>query len=330
MKKILLIQTGGTIAMSAKGNGVELDPNSWATLLYKQIPELTQLAKIDTNPLFFEDSSDLNADHWVSLANCIETNYSKYDGFVVLHGTDTMAYTASALSFGLQYLSKPVIFTGSQVPMSNIRSDAKRNLINSIEMATLPLQEVAICFNDHVFRANRSTKMSIGDFDAFASPNFAPLAQIGLDITLNVQPKELAAPFHNNAAYSNEVFILTVHPSMNPDFLDYIDLNKVRAVIVRSFGSGNFPIKGPFNLLPFFEKCRDNDVVVALISQADFDAVNLTKYPAGREAKKVGAISCSDMTLEAALTKMMYLLAHYTSKKQIEEAFQKSLAGEVS
>lgn len=330
MKKILLIQTGGTIAMSAKGEGVELDPDSWSDLLYKQIPELAELAEIHTYPLFFEDSSDLNADHWVNLARCIDSNYLEYDGFVVLHGTDTMAYTASALSFGLQNLDKPVIFTGSQVPMSSIRSDAQRNLINSIEMATKPLHEVAICFNDHVFRANRSTKMSIGDFDAFASPNVPPIAQIGLNIELKVSPKETIAPFYNNAMYSNEVFILTVHPSMNTAFLECINLTKLRAVIVRSFGSGNIPIKGTFNLLPFFEKCRENGVIVAIISQADFDAVDLTKYPAGREAIKAGAISCRDMTLEAALTKMMYLLARYESKAEIEEQFQLSLADEVT
>ena len=327
MKKILLIQTGGTIAMSAKGEGVELDPEAWSDLLIKQIPELEELAEITTYPLFFEDSSDLNAEHWVNLAKCIDVNYEKYDGFVILHGTDTMAYTASALSFSLQNLSKPVIFTGSQVPMSSVRSDARRNLINSVEMATTELQEVGICFNDHVYRGNRATKLSIGDFDAFGSPNLDPIAEIGLNIELNVEPKKLIPAFENSAAFSNEIFVLTVHPSLSMNILDCLDLTKLKAIIVRTFGSGNFPMKGEYNMIPFFEKCRDHDVIVAIVSQADYDAVDLTKYPAGRAALKAGAIPGGDMTLEAALTKMMFLLAHSDSKEYIETQFQIPMAG---
>ena len=330
MKKILLIQTGGTIAMSAKGEGVELDPEAWSDLLIKQIPELEELAEITTYPLFFEDSSDLNAEHWVNLAKCIDVNYEKYDGFVILHGTDTMAYTASALSFSLQNLSKPVIFTGSQVPMSSVRSDARRNLINSVEMATTELQEVGICFNDHVYRGNRATKLSIGDFDAFGSPNLDPIAEIGLNIELNVEPKKLIPAFENSAAFSNEIFVLTVHPSLSMNILDCLDLTKLKAIIVRTFGSGNFPMKGEYNMIPFFEKCRDHDVIVAIVSQADYDAVDLTKIPAGRAALKAGAIPGGDMTLEAALTKMMFLLAHSDSKEYIETQFQIPMAGELT
>lgn len=168
--------------MSAKGDGVELNPDAWSDTLVERVPQLGELAQIQTLPLFFEDSSDLNHTHWVQLAECINSHYDEFDGFVVLHGTDTMAYTTSALSYAFQNLGKPVIFTGSQVPLSSIRSDARRNLINSIEMATSNLQEVAICFNDHVYRGNRATKLSIGDFDAFGSPNLDPLATIGLEI----------------------------------------------------------------------------------------------------------------------------------------------------
>src|SRR5690606_36674789 len=146
------------------------------------------------------------------------------------------------------------IFTGSQVPMSNIRSDAQRNLINSIEMATTNLQEVAICFNDHVYRGNRATKMNIGDFDAFGSPNIPPVAEIGLDIKSNISPRTITEPLSVKAAFSNELLVLTVFPSLNTEFLLRLDLSKIRAIVVRSFGSGNFPIKGEFSLLPFFEK----------------------------------------------------------------------------
>lgn len=329
MKKILLIQTGGTIAMNAKGAGVELDPESWSKVLYKEIPELSEIAEVTTFPLFFEDSSDLSASHWIQLAGCIEEKYDSFDGFVILHGTDTMAYSASALSFGLQNLDKPVIFTGSQLPMSTIRSDARRNLVNAIELATMDFKEVGICFNDALYRGNRATKLSIGDFDAFGSPNFSPLADIGIQIETRVSAKFGSGKLDNRAEYSDEVFVITAHPNLNPELLDGLNLNKIRAVILRAFGSGNFCIKGKNSLLPFLDKCRENDVVVAIVSQADYDSVDLMQYTAGRAALKHGAIGGNDMTLEAALTKLMFLLAHYESKTDIEELFQKSIVGEL-
>jgi len=329
MKKILLIQTGGTIAMNMQEGKVRLDLDQWSQLLDRQFPELAQLADIDTLPLFFEDSSDLNPSHWLQLASQIEKNYTDYDGFVILHGTDTMAYTASALSFGLRGIQKPVIFTGSQVPMSNIRSDARRNLVNSIELATYPIREVAICFNDKLYRANRTTKMSIGDFDAFSSPNIPPLAEIGLNIRLGDHLLSSSKPFENTCSYNRDVFVLTVYPGMNIDFLECLDLSSLKGLVVRAFGSGNFPVKGAAGLLPFFEKCINHDVILAIVSQADYDAVDLGKYEAGRLAEQAGALSGSDMTLEAALTKLMYLLATNTSKTDIKRKFTQNLAGEV-
>ncbi len=316
--------------MSAKGEGVELNPEAWSGTLVDRVPELQELAEIQTFPLFFEDSSDLNSLHWKELALCIQSNYEKYDGFVILHGTDTMAYTASALSFALMNLAKPVVLTGSQVPLSSIRSDARRNLINSVEMATTDLQEVAICFNDHVYRGNRATKLSIGDFDAFGSPNFPLLAEIGLNIELNVEAKKLLPSFHVQPKFDNSLLVLTVFPSLNTDFLMRLDLSKLKALIVRSFGSGNFPMKGEFNLLPFLEKCAEHNVIVVFVSQADYDAVNLSKYPAGRKALEAGAISGADMTLEAALTKMMWLLGNYEDIEVIKKLYQKDLAGELT
>lgn len=330
MKKILLIQTGGTIAMSAKGEGVELDPEAWSGTLVDRVPELNELAEVHTKPLFFEDSSDLNAVHWKELALCIESNYDSFDGFVILHGTDTMAYTASALSFALMNLAKPVILTGSQVPLSSIRSDARRNLINSIEMATTDLREVAICFNDHVYRGNRATKLSIGDFDAFGSPNYPVVAEIGLNIEMTSDQKISDAFLEVLPGFDNSLVVLTVFPSLNTDFLMRLDLSKLKAIIVRSFGSGNFPMKGEFSLLPFLNKCKEHGVIVVFVSQADYDAVDLTKYPAGRKALEAGAISGGDMTLEAALTKMMWLLGNYEEEEIIKKLFQADLAGELT
>lgn len=316
--------------MNIQQGKVELDPANWQKLLDDQFPELAKIAHIDTIPLFFEDSSDLNPSHWIELAAQIEQNYAAYDGFVILHGTDTMAYTASALSFALNNLGKPVIFTGSQVPMSNIRSDARRNLINSIEIATCDIPEVAICFNDHVYRGNRATKLSIGDFDAFGTPNLLPLAEIGLTIDLSKQIISSPGELKNSASFNNDLVILTVHPGMNMDYLNCLDLSKIRAVIIRTFGSGNFPMKGTYSLLPFMRTCAEREVIVAIVSQADYDAVDLSKYPAGRKALETGAISGCDMTLEAASTKMMYLLANFNDINDIKEKFQRSIVGELT
>lgn len=330
MKQILLVQTGGTIAMDIIMGEPRLDPSKWSEVMYKEIPELSQIAEIDIKQLFFEDSSDIDPDHWSRLIRFIEKQYDTYDGFVILHGTDTMAYTACALSFGLQNLSKPVILTGSQVPMSNIRSDARRNLVNAIEMATLPLNEVAICFNDFVYRGNRATKMSIGDFDAFDSPNFPPLAEIGLHIEIRKHLGATNEPLHCSPEFDNTVFLLKTFPGLNPSILNRIDLSNIRALVVEAFGSGNFPVQGDANLLPFFKQCIENDTLLIITSQAAYDSVELDKYHSGRKALEIGALGAGDMTTEATLTKIMYLLANYSSNEEIKARFTKNIVGELT
>lgn len=330
MKNILLIQTGGTIAMDITHGEPKLDPSKWSELLYKEIPELSEIAEISIKQLFFEDSSDVSPEHWARLIDFISDIYEDYDGFVILHGTDTMAYTASALSFGLQNLNKPVILTGSQVPMSNIRSDARRNLINAIEMATLSLNEVAICFNDFVYRGNRATKMSIGDFDAFASPNFPPLAEIGLHIEINGHLPASNQPLQTYSAFNDQIYLLKIFPGLKVSMLDHIDFSEVRALVIEAFGSGNFPLSGRNSLLPFFERCIREDTVLIITSQADYDAVELEKYESGRKAKDLGAISAKDMTTEATLTKIMYLLGNYSSDDEVKSLFRQNIAGELT
>lgn len=331
MKQILLIQTGGTIAMDiGEEDRPELDLSRWSEILYKEIPELSGIAHIDVARIFFEDSSDIGPAHWAELIRFISGNYTRYDGFVILHGTDTMAYTASALSFGLRNLNKPVILTGSQVPMSSIRSDARRNLINAIEMATLPLREVAICFNDFVYRGNRSTKMSIGDFDAFASPNFPPLAEIGLNIKLNITNEATGLPLDTYTEFSSQVFLLKIFPGLGTGFLNQIDLDRVRALVIEAFGSGNFPLRGKDSLLPFLEKCISQNVMLIITSQAAYDAVDLDKYESGRKAKEMGAISAGDMTTEATMTKIMHLLGTASSTHEITQLVQTNIVGEIT
>ena len=307
----------------------QLDPDRWSEVLYREMPELSKIADIEVQSIFFEDSSDLSPEEWTKLAERIENEKENYSGFVILHGTDTMAYTASALSFALPDVDKPVILTGSQVPMSRIRSDAKRNLVNSIELATLPVPEVAICFNDHLYRGNRSTKMSIGDFDAFASPNYPPLAEIGIHIELseNIRTiKKKNQGFHPE--FSDRVFVLKIYPGLNPQLLDTIQLDGVEAVILEAFGTGNIPVKDKYNLIPFVERCRMKDCHVLVTSQAAYDAVDLNLYQSGRELDKLGALSAGEMTMEATLTKTMNLLAMNLSERDFSIRFCSSAAGE--
>ncbi|MEX2463966.1 MAG: asparaginase, partial [Balneolaceae bacterium] len=329
MKKILLLQTGGTISMHFEQGSTELNPDKWIHVLYKEMPELQQIAHIDIENIFFEDSSDINHTHWTRLAGVIAKNIDRYDGFVILHGTDTMAYTASALSFTLRNLTKPVILTGSQVPMSTIRSDARRNLVNAVELATCEINEVAICFNDHLYRGNRSSKMNINDFDAFSSPNYPPLAEIGIKIQLspngfrNQTGKVQLLPHFDDA-----IHVIRLFPNLNPAMLDCLDLTRTKAVIFEAFGIGNMPIKGEYSMLPFVEKCIENNCHIIITSQAAFDAVNLDVYKSGKMLKKLGGLSAGDMTMEATITKSMHLLGLNLPNSEFREQFMNNLAGE--
>lgn len=332
MKKILLLQTGGTIAMKLDSNGPELDPDKWGDLLQKEIPELSEIADLQVEKVFFEDSSDVNRTHWKKLAHAIRDHYDDADGFVILHGTDTMAYTASALSFALTGISKPIIFTGSQVPMSKIRSDARRNLVNAVELATHDIPEIAICFNDHLYRGNRSTKMSIGDFDAFASPNYPLLAEVGLDIQISdrVMMNSPTEPLACHPEFDDAVHVIKVYPNLRVPMLNAMDMSGIKAVIFEAFGSGNIPMKGEYNLLPFMEACRNSGCHVIITSQAAYDAVDLTQYASGKKAATLGALSAGEMTMEATITKTMHLLANTESDSEFRERFEADLAGERS
>lgn len=336
MKKILLIQTGGTIAMNLSKDQIRhLEPAESDDAIYNKIPELSELANLDTVRPFFEDSSDISLPHWQKLSQCICKYYEDYDGFVILHGTDTMAYTASALSFALHNQRKPIIFTGSQVPMASLRSDARRNLVNAVEMATLQLPEVAVCFNDFIYRGNRSTKMSIGDFNAFASPNYPPLAKIGLNIRLNrdliARKKDYLPELPSfPVKFNRNVLLLKIYPGMQTKLLNQLDLNGIRAIVIEAFGSGNFPLSKEMGVLSFFEQWVEAGITLVITSQAPYDAVDLTKYESGRAAAELGAVSAGDMTTEATLTKIMYLLGQNTTNGDLISAIQTNIAGELT
>ncbi len=331
MKRILILHTGGTITMQMHVNQRDSSkkPSVFNLDFFdEQMPGLREIAELESNTLFLEDSSNMVPDHWVQLANAIEGQYGTFDGFVVLHGTDTMAYTASALSLAFENLSKPVVFTGSQVPLSNRRTDARRNLINSVELATLALPEVCICFNDRVYRGNRATKISIGDFDAFASPNHPVLAEFGLNLDIRSQYKPAPGAFRNNARYDSRVQLVKLFPGMDCSRAIPHDTAEVRALVIEAYGSGNLPVGDTHRLLPSLKNYVDNGGIVIITSQAVYDEVDLDKYEGGRQAKKLGAISAGDMTTEACITKIMYLLAHHDDAVTIRDLFRENLAGE--
>ena len=364
-KRISLIQTGGTIAMKPDGRGVVLDPDAWEDTLHKQMPELKSIADITPHRLFLEDSSDLTPAHWTRIAQYIAREQDRCDGFVILHGTDTMAYTASALSYALIGLERPVILTGSQVPLHALRSDARRNVVNAVELATRDFHEVAICFHDTLYRGNRATKVSIGDFGAFASPNHPPLARIGLEIQFSPgsqAPSGSIRPPRRDQAllershsghraesgrtwpdllsrdpglrtlqFDERVVVLKLVPGLDPDLLlNVADPDRVRVILLEAFGSGNFPSAGTHSILPVLQAWRSRGIDVVIGSQAAHDAVDLSTYRSGRAALELGVLSAGDMTLEAALTKSMFLLGNLSDSSQFPVLFAQNLAGERS
>lgn len=333
MKRVLIIQTGGTILMQSdmlSPAEVRPDPELSKGYLLREVPELSKIADLEVVSPFYKDSSNITPTDWIQLAECIAHHYSRFDGFVILHGTDTMAFSASALSYALRPLTKPVIFTGSQVPLTTLRSDAHRNLINAVEIATMAVPEVGIVFGDKLFRGNRATKMSIGDFDAFTSPNLSPLAEIGLQIQFSDALRRKGPTFHNTASFCSEVYIMKVFPGLRTSYLQHLLTSGVKGILVEGFGSGNFPVLPDDNLAHFFEECIENGIILAMCSQAPFDAVDLSKYESGRIADKIGILSAGAMTLEASVTKLMYLLAHTNDPEMVRSQFVTDLAGELT
>jgi L-asparaginase len=331
-KRLAVLQTGGTIAMHPEANEALGFPESRpADHIQTTVPEVFNLADLHFYDLFFEDSSNLNPTHWDKITGALDTLWDHFDGFVILHGTDTMAYTASALSFSIAGINKPVILTGSQIPIANFRSDAKRNLINAVEVATLDIPEVAICFNDAVYRGNRASKLSIADFNAFASPNFAPLATIGLHISVNDalirQPVSASKRPEFLYGFADGIFVLHLFPGFNPARVTPL-LEHITGLVIEAYGCGNSPVNGAHSILPLISQCNERSIPVVMASQAVYDAVDLTKYDSGMRTAELGVWSASDMTIEAAIVKLMFVLKHTSAADMGKELYHLNIAGE--
>ena len=338
---ILLIYTGGTIGMKEDPTVQALVPFNFSQIL-EEVPELNKFAyKIDTftfDPLI--DSSDVEPSLWISLAGLIEDKYDDYDGFVILHGTDTMAYSASALSFMIEGLTKPVIFTGSQLPIGMPRTDGKENLISSVEIAAAKdenghaiVPEVCICFDNILMRGNRTTKINSDNFRAFRSENCPPLAEAGINIRYNrseiIYPQdwEKRPVFHKEL--DTRVSILKLHPGITPQVVrSILCSNGPRAVIIETYGAGNAPSKEWF--LNLVREAASMGKILLNITQCIAGSVNMDIYATGKCLKEAGVANGYDSTTESALAKLFHLMGISDSNEDVQNGLENNLRGEIS
>jgi L-asparaginase len=334
-KRIYVAYTGGTIGMQHSAQGFIPVPG-FLTSTVKAMPEFyrSEMPDFDIheyNPVI--DSSDMTPAHWLEIAKDIQQNYELYDGFVVLHGTDTMAYTASALSFMLENLQKPVIITGSQIPLAQLRSDGQVNLLNSLYLAAYyPIAEVALYFNNQLFRGNRATKADADGFNAFASPNYPPLLEAGIHIEVN-SGVLAELPKHPEVLRIAEITpqpisVVTLYPGISPDVIKNMAAAPVRALIIKSYGVGNAP-QDP-QILAALTDAAQRGTVIVNCTQCFKGKVNMGGYATGHALALCGVSSGHDMTLEAALTKLHYLLSQPLTSEQIRVKIEQNLRGELS
>ena len=336
--KILLVYTGGTIGMMKDYETGALKAFDFKKLL-KRIPELHLLdCKIDTvsfkKPI---DSSNVQIEHWQKIATIIEEKYDFFDGFVILHGSDTMSYSASALSFMLENLSKPVVFTGSQLPIGDLRTDAKENLITAIQLASLQekgksvFNEVCLYFEYKLYRGNRTTKISAEHFNAFTSPNFPELAESGVHLKVNknlLLKNEGNKKLKVNTSFDDNVAVLKLFPGINKNVLSSVlKTPNLKGIVLETYGSGNAP-----TLNWFISELADaikNNIYVINVTQCSGGSVNMGQYETSTELKNIGIVSGKDITSEAAITKLMYLLGQKVSTKVFKTIFETPLRGEM-
>lgn len=338
--RVLLIYTGGTIGMGRNAQTGALEPLDFNHLV-SAMPEF-QLLQTDIDVYQFTppiDSSDMSPRLWAHLVRIISNNYDSYNGFVVLHGTDTMAYTASALSFMLENLTKPVILTGSQLPIGLLRTDGKENLVTSIELASMrdndghsPIPEVCVYFSGRLLRGNRSTKQNADGFNAFDSFNYPHLCDAGVNFEFHrhhIRKPDFNKPMVPHFSMSPDVMVFSLFPGIQEKMLrSLLDIKGLRGIVMRSFGSGNAPHHPWF--LKLLKEASESGIIVVNISQCVSGFVEMSRYDAGYQLQKCGVISGHDATVEAAVTKLMFLQAQYNDYHLVRNYMSKNLAGEMT
>jgi L-asparaginase len=330
MKRILLIHTGGTFGMNPIAPAKTLRPGKIEQDIIDHLPVLNEIAHMEFQIPFNLDSSNIGPAEWSAVYDIIAAKYNDFDGFVVIHGTDTLVYTATVMSYLFARNKKPIIFTGAQRPLSAIRSDARSNLINAVELATKDIPEVAVCFNNKLFRANRTRKLSIESYHGFESPNYPALATIGLNIQLRPQyfltdPARIKL----QAKFSRDILIISLYPGS--DYKIYMDMleHPLSSIVIAGFGAGNLPERDP-NWIEFIRTAKNEGKTVYICSQSPHGTVDLNLYECGRKAMEAGALSLFDMTLEAAVVKLMLVNANYQDNQKRKTVMLNSLAGELT
>ncbi len=332
MSSVLMINTGGTICMTRSENGYCPDRTAFREALSEmpelRSPDMPRWDVLDAEPLL--DSSNMTVDDWNRLGSLVADNYDRYDGFVILHGTDTMAYTASALSFMFEELGKPVILTGSQIPLCELRSDGKDNLITSLLIAgSGRVREVCIYFGGELLRGNRAVKYSADGFIAFKSPNCPALASAGIDIrysdSLLLPPP--SGTFRLQRLERNPIGVIKVFPGIQFELFGSIMTESLRGVVIETFGAGNIPTSAAA-LLPIMEKAFKNGTVVVVCTQCPQGTVTLGAYETSSALKNAGAVSGGNMTTEAAVAKLYYLLSKNYDTRTVCALMEQGLRGE--
>lgn len=338
-RSVLIIYTGGTIGMVKSPETNTLIPMDFSNIRNK-VPEL-KMFDFDVHTITFDppiDSSEMCPEIWARLARVIRDNYQSYDGFVILHGTDTMAYTASALSYMLHNLQKPVVLTGSQLPMGTIRTDGKENLIAALEIAAAQehesaiVPEVCIFFQAKLYRGNRTTKYNAENLMAFRSENYPALAEVGIDIKYSypyIRYVVMAGKFCISEKMDSNVAVLKLFPGITQAAVHAtLNVPGLRGVVLETFGSGNAPTSDWF--ISELKDAVARGVVIVNVTQCMAGNVEMWRYDTGRHLQEIGLVSGHDMTTEAALTKLMYLLGNYSDYDEIKMMLNKSLRGEIS
>ena len=337
---VLIIYTGGTIGMIENQETGALEAFNFDRLI-ENVPELKRFNCNISSYQFSSpiDSSDMEPSLWAKLVRIITENYEQYDGFVILHGTDTMAYTASALSFMLENLSKPVILTGSQLPIGMLRTDGKENLITAVEIASAKhpngtpiVPEVCIFFENHLLRGNRTTKINAENFNAFRSYNYPILATAGIHIKYEydkIHTADPSLPLKPHYAYDTNVIVLTLFPGIQENLIrNLLQTPGLRAVVLKTYGSGNAPQKPWF--IQALKEATERGIVIVNISQCPTGMVEMGRYETSLQLIDAGVVSGYDSTVESILTKLMFMLGHGKSSEEIRQIMDIPIAGEIT